>query len=309
MGSEGWLLEKDTLRYFDPSATHSDLMRAAEEGRISLDLLPLWCGVTGSCLRLMLRYDDAMETLNEGLECALESDDLAMAGDLHQRLSMVWWATMHFDEALQENCRALAMHAEAANPIGMGRSLVDRGIVLGSQGLFQRSTDCFARGLEELPGSELRHKATALHGIGHNLLEQGHRTEAKAYLEEAEELPLDPLNQAKLIWVTGKALCDKGSYESGLLRLHRATETLCDLAPNCGIIANIDLVAAYLQKGDGVMAHQLAAEMLKVIPAIKNRRAVEVATMELVNLGLAGKGLTLSILEAKKKKVSHGRLR
>ena len=296
------LEEFDELRYSDPSAAIVGILGFLED--LEPELVPVALGVLGSALRLRRDYGVAESVIRRGLEYAEESLDHATAGNLFQRLSMVFWAQLEYREALVENGRAIAKHFDADYEVGLARSYVDRGVIVGSLGHLEWSNKCFKAGLRLLPEGEPRNLATALQGLSHNLLELGDLPQALFYFEATEKVPLDPLNSAKVEWFRGTTLSELGRFEEAIERLSNAIEKLFILSPNNAAVATIDLACTFLKAGEFKKAHRVAGSITRCLGTLGNHKAAIVAATELANIGLAGKGLTLSFLAHKRRKIS-----
>jgi tetratricopeptide (TPR) repeat protein len=293
-GMRAWLEDCDHRRYANPRAVLEEL--AAKMNEVPEELGPLWFGVAGSCQRLLFRYQRARECFEEGMALANARLDHSAAGDLHQRIFTLWWATPNYEKAFAETGFAMARYADAHDEIGMAKVLVDRGLVLGNMGKWKWSDQCLLQALRVLPQKVAASRAAALLGRSRNLMVEGKGNAALITAMEAEETARDPLNQAKGKWQTGKILVELGRYPEGAARIEQAAEALMDLAPNNGVLATLDLAGIYLAAGDSESAYRMARNLGAILPAIE-RGAARLAAVELVNLGWAGRGLSLTVLQ------------
>jgi tetratricopeptide (TPR) repeat protein len=247
----------------------------------------------------LFRYDEAHDVLREGLDTADEALDHAAAGDIHQRIFTVWWVTPNYFRALNETHLAMTRYVEAGCEVGIGKVLVDRGNAFLTLDKREWSDECFHTALGRLPESVGSHRAAAWQGLGINRVARGDHKGALQMLREAEQIPLDPMNRSKVKWLSGQVLAQAGRFPLAIERLEEAAEALLQLAPNNGALCVIDLAATYLKAGDQPSSHRAVRMLQEILPSIE-RKAALMAAAELVNLGLAGKGLTLALLKKAK---------
>ena len=300
MISRAELLELDDQRYYDAEQVLEELRRCIVPGQIKLQDLPLALGVAGSALLDRLDYGGAEALIQRGLSLSNPED----AGDLHQRLSFVWWRHLDFELALTENEKASARHEEVGCNLGVTQAMVDRGIFLGSQGLFPRSSRCFREALKSLPEASDRHRFAALHGLAINLLEVGSLHEALPHLAEAETVRFDPKACAKAQWLHGSVLSRLGRHMEGAEKLRDAVFDLMRISPIEAAMAATDMLRALLLADKPQLACQAAKEMLIFAEKLKHYRAARAAAIDLAALGARG-GLTLKVVERAKERISR----
>lgn len=291
------LVELDGLRYSRAAEVVAELQQLVHE--IAPSLLPELLGVWGSAYRMLHNHDTAERFLQQGLSYADEVVDHVTAGRMHQRLSMVCWNRPDYRGALEHNEHARARHEAGENPVGVAQTLVDRGIFLGSQGRFERSTAVFLRALEGLPKTETKNRAAALHGIAHNYLETALVREALPYLEQVTALDSSPRTAAKQAWLYGRALSKAGHHAEAREQLSDAVERLMLFSPPEAALAHIDLAKALIRAGQPKEAYQRARQMVKFEHLFGCTTVARAAIIHLSNVGWYGKGLTAALDDAR----------
>ena len=298
--TQKWLEGCDRRRYQDPRGVLAELEERIDD--VPQPLMPLWCGVAGSCYRLLYELEKALDLLETGLAAADKHLDHSAAGNIHQRIFTVLWATPDYEKALDETRFAMTRYADVGNQTGIGKVLVDRGLVLGELQELKWSNSCSWRALEILPEEERPNRAAAYHQISRNILAgEGDGEEALRLSLVAESLAEDPENLAKGTWQTGRVMLHLGDPD-GIKRIEAAAEALLELSPASGAMAVLDLAGQYLVLGDAASAHRAARSLRAILPCIGGK-AAKLAAIELVNIGLAGKGLSRAVLGAARERM------
>ena len=297
-----WLEECDRQRYLDPRGVLVNLEERIDD--IPQSLMPLWCGVAGSCYRLVYDYKSAQEILGIGLKAANRTLDHSSAGDIHQRLFTLNLSRADYKKGLEETSRAIVRYLEGAEPIGVAKSFVDRGSAFAMLGESARAATFFEMALAELPESVPRSRAAAFQGAAYILAREGKLQAALTMIRESEAIPTNPFTEAKTQWLNATILSSGGKHEEALDKLFECSDLLLEIAPNSGVLAKVDLVVALLKAGKPVEAHQTAAALTRFISVFTHKNA-SMALVELANLGLAGQGLTLAILRSARERVSR----
>jgi tetratricopeptide (TPR) repeat protein len=298
--ARAWLEEADERRYDDPEGVYAELLARPD---VPDGDLPLWFGVAGSCLRLMDQLEDAEATLRAALGLPWLTN--CQAGDLYQRLSLVFWNAGSYEKAMTENAQAVALFVEVDCQIGLGRSLVDRGLFHYEAEATDRAKWVLQRAIDILPRQEKKHLAAANHGLALCAIRAQNPTEALAYADEARRFQLDDLNRGKLEWLLGVTFSKLGKRRQANEMFISATETLARISPINAALCTIDHCEVLLAWGRGRAAHRVASGMAMFVGALRNTRQAQAATIELARIGLRGKGLTRALLAEYRARVSH----
>jgi hypothetical protein len=284
-----WLEELDERRYTNPHGAYENLVAGVDD--VPAELAPLWCGVVGSCLRLMGQYDHAIQVLRTGVEHADKALDHFSAGDLHQRLSMVYWNKTEYDQAYLENCAAIARYLEIGDEIRIARCFVHRGTFLYEMGEKDWSFESFQRATRDLPETEQKFLAAAHHGLAIVLRDQDGQLAAQ-HLQAAATYTTDPSNQAKLSWAAANALADVGEIKSAESLFCESIETLSKTAPIEAALATIDFAEILLKNARPDDAHRVAAGMHSLIGRLRGDRIAQGVATKLARIGVTGTGMT-----------------
>ena len=138
----------------------------------------------------------------------------------------------------------------------------------------------------------LRYRVTRLHGTGRALFELGKVRRALVHIVEArietEGSPNTHL-RAKALWTEGAAL-----GKNGIPKLEEAIDILLEPLPIDAALASLDLCKIYLENSCLSAAYHTAKSMTMFVQPFLHVPAVTKALRDLIIIGTASKGLTLT---------------
>ncbi len=266
-------------------------------------------GVYASACRATGGLDEAQMVLGLALELAERYRDPAARGDLLQRAGYVVANRGDYEgaHALAEN--ATLVFVQLGDSIGIGRSLIDQGIWSGLLGHSRRSLRSLQAALKFLPQpgdagagaldpSVRRSRASCLISTGVVYRRLGDLDAAWEYAERAhaESDALDRNQYGKLLALQAAMARDLGHEESAEHLFREALALQHRISPLDTALCGIDLARLQLQRRRVADAYTTAKALVPLVVPLE-KSPVAAALTELLRCALAGRGLTMTLLE------------
>ena len=212
-------------------------------------LLPLLYSVYGGTLRQLARLSDARWAYFFGLQLAERFDSLSDVASISQKLTWLHVADGDLHSASLRAREALALHAMLDDRHGIGRMLVDQGILFSLQNEFSKAKLCIKAALRHLPFSDKQYMFAAHHELAITSWENGERLSAFRHIEEARKFIPDRTAKSKLLWF--EALVVKQEEDADTSTIF---EEILDFCLEVGdlldaVLAAAELIQSYVKAG------------------------------------------------------------
>jgi len=306
--AQAYLDHLDSLRYRRPkqAARLAETVATALVPRLSCSRerkLSLQCraiGVFGSSHRIMEEASTAARATRFALDLARKHELATSTAELLQRGSYVLSDYGMFHRALLLLREALEIYFDRQLRFGIGKTLVDRGIMFHYAGSYHEAVRALRRALHYFPerGAGLERNLQAVYhhlALAHTSI--GEYDAAERCLREASDaLADDALAEARLIWLKGKILFAKGEYHPAEHELRQACEILESHRDPDSALVSLDLLNALLARGQTKEAQRIARDMERRLLRYRGTRISEETWNEFVHAGLSGE-ITPSLID------------
>ncbi len=228
--------------------------------------------------------DSALCTLLACLEAAEKEGDLARRGDLLQRLALCY--SNHFDDyegALTITHEALSDHSTIGNMIGVGRSLVDRGIWYFHLRQHQASIAALQGALEVLPPSEHRHRYSSFEYMALNYRALRLPTKMRGAIEKAATFDVEPLHNLTLVWLEGSIAAEEKRFHEAAAAFEHCRRLFSSHSPVNAALVSLELVDVYLENMEVEQAYTIAREMFHLVEPLERFPEAARAVAQLVS--------------------------
>lgn len=313
--ARAYLERLDSLRYDDAvtaaklaAATAVHLVPALpgpREPRLSLLCLAL--GVFGAARRLKGEFDSAAQAYLLALGVSRRANLREDTANLLIRASYLLKDFGHFQRALSLLDEALVIFVQLGSRQGMGKALVDHGMMRTALGDYETAILDLEQALEYLDGSARsmpRSHLAAYQFLAFAHEQMGDLGEAERWLSEGTRrfATSHAVDQAKLQWLHGTLAFRRGAFERSEKLLRTAREILASHENTLQeAVITLDLIAAILAQGKIPEAVRIAQSMSGLLLRFKNNLFAEAAIVELINAALAGELSQEAVLAARAK--------
>ncbi len=273
------------------------------QDRLALQCLAL--GIFGSARRLKGRFSAASRAFQLALEVARRAGLREDTANLLIRASYLLKDFGHFDRALALLNDALVIFVQLGSRWGIGRALVDQGMMHSALGEHEDAILDLKQGLKHLAGSETqlkRYHLAAYQFAAYAYEQLGQLDQAHGWLERGVRAfePQFAVDGAKLQWVRGKLAFRHGRYAQAEELLRAAGSVLASKeVPGKEALVTLDLISVLLAQGRGHEASELAADMAPLLFKFKNNPIAEAAILELISAAAAGRLRETVVREAR----------
>ncbi|MCP4660149.1 MAG: tetratricopeptide repeat protein [bacterium] len=307
--AQAYLDHLDALRYRRPKeaarlaeTVATDLvprLSCPRERRLSLQCRAI--GVFGSSHRIMEGFPTAARATRFALDLARKHELATSTAELLQRGSYVLSDYGLFNRALLFLREALEIYFDRELRFGIGKTLVDRGIMFHYAGSYQDAVRALRRALhyfpERGPGLE-RNLQAVYHHLALVYTSLGDFGAAESWLREASDTLADDggIPEARLAWHQGKILFAKGEHHAAEKRFRQACEIFENRGEPDGVLASLDLLKALLARGRAQEAQRIAVEMVTQLMRYRGTRINEETWNEFVRAGVDGE-ITPSLID------------
>ena len=295
-----YLVRLDDLRYDRPADAAylaETLVRdvvvkviASRTERVELQCRAL--GVYGSAHRMLGNFATAARAIVLGLEVARRHDLEIVVAELLQRGAYLLQDQTEYERALRLLNEAHVIYHDLGMAAELGRVLVDRASMFSQQGKHEKSKQTFMRALEILPDYEQRWILSAYQGIALAYRQLGDADTAGQYLDIALRSNLSQGGSiiAKLLWLKGLILGDRGHHRAATQRLHEAFRMLsARRTPLDAALLSLDLTSSLLKEGKRAQALAVVRNMTVLTVRFRGNKLAESTLVELIEAGLHGR--------------------
>ena len=263
--------------------------------RERLELLCLALGVFGSARRLKGRFSAASRAFRAALELSRRARLQEETANLLIRASYLLRDHGHFGAALGVLNEALVLFVRLGSHEGMGRVLVDQGMMLTALGDYDAAVEDLEQALHHLADSVERlprYCLAAYQYLAFAFEQQGKLETAERWLArgiEAVDCCGHSVDRAKLEWLRGNLALRRGDTRCSEECLRSAYATLAEHENLLqAAVVTIDLIQALMAQGKNAEATETAAGMGRLLWKFKNNRLAEAVVVELVSSAVAG---------------------
>ena len=303
------LAELNALRKVDPNKvlrrTRSLLPKVEDS------LVPRVLAVHAAAFRVQGRLDEAQMVLGKAIEWVRSFDDPGLEAELYMRAGYVVASRGDFQRAVDLSERATVLFANHGDGLGIGKSLVERGNWLyglerydEASTLFEGALQHFDRGtssgdeVESALDSENRiYHASCLLSLARTHLRLGDLEAARLWAAEARSRSQDTGLEPELAWMQASIARDRGDAVEAEQHLLDVVELYRGVAPVNTALAIVELARLQLESGRVEDSYETAKSMLTVIGDLESNPLVSAALTEVLRIVLAGRGLTLALLD------------
>ena len=299
--TRAYLEHLDSLRYDDAAgaaklvtgvATHLiPALSGPQSARLSLQCLAL--GVFGSARRLKGEFTSAVRALTMALELSRRARLREDTANLLIRASYQLKDFGHFEQALGLLNEALVIFVQLGSRQGIGKALVDHGMMRTALGDFDTAILDLEQALEHLEGSQLRrYQLAAYQFLAYAFEQLGNLTAAESCLAKGADTfgSIHAVDQAKLRWLRGTLAFRRGDFPLSERQLRSAGQVLSTKEnPGQEALVSLDLVSTLLAQGKNEEAIQLARSMTRLLMSFKKNRLAEAAIVDLIHSALTGR--------------------
>ncbi len=301
-----WLDHLDELRYDDPLLAIRKAEHAIEF--VSREEIPRTLGIWASACRLAARFDHALMACRLALDLVRGSGDHTAEVDLLRRASFVvasvsgnFWAALKISENATAQC------ARSGGLPMLGRFLVDQGTFLVCLERHNEAEQAFLHALDFLATNDRRNRFAALQGLGVHYYLQGKPQEALDYSVRAAPAVKDHFEFGKMQWLNGCILADLERWDESCLAFEESLDHLLGVAPVDAALSACDHIRVLLAVGRIGEARQHAASMRRLIDPLAGNLVASAAIRDLIRCEQEGQRLTITFLEAIKRRLERGR--
>lgn len=321
MRTSGHLYERlrslDELRFSDPDVVLEPTERLLEgafenvqelQSRSAFHLLCRVLGTLASLYRVQARFGIAARCLSCALRLSARHQLKKTRVDLLQRTSYLLGDQGEYRLAVEITRQASDMYVILQDPPGIGRALVDRGIMLNRAGEPEAAIEAYESSLEYLPEDAWSNRFSACQGLGQIFLQRGDLEKARHWAARANECHRTRRgpNWLRLVWLRGEIDLEAGDLESAerVLRDVRSgfedRESPFDLA-----LVSLRLAKALFLAGRFSEVCEIAADMMGLMKAFYGHRVATAAIQEFARAALTG-DLSAEMLERVSQEIEKG---
>ncbi len=276
------LLRLDDLRYDDHARALRQVKGLIRSGNVEPQDLALAYGVLASCFRMSGKLHLALKTVDAGIRFARKEQQ--PLGDLLQRFSVAVSNLGQYTLALWLSAEAAVQHIEAADQLGVAKTLVDRGIFLGHLEQIDRGIECFSLALTyDLKKESPRNFIAALHGNAILYARLGNIGRARQYLSEALAAASPGQKIVVMLWwLEGSLSHSEGDLERAEKFLSKALDSgRCLTTINLALLA-VEYVELLHLRGADREAAQAAQDLARFFDIFEKNPLVEGLVAKLI---------------------------
>ena len=291
----------DDLRFSDPEEASFAIREALEacldriEAEASAEHAELLCqalGVMGSIARVRGDFYVSARTLHLALVLARKQDLVKHRARLLQRTSYLIGDQGEYDLAILLTQQASDLYTLLDDRLGLGKSLVDRGIMLFHAGRTEEAQKIYEASLQYLSEDMWQFRAAVFQGLGQIYTCQGRLAEARESCEQAMRAlrTKEGPNWWRLIWLQGEISLKENSLPeakkcfSAVRRSFSQQSNPLDYA-----VASLRLAKVLLMEGRTLEVQQLAGELICLLRPLRKNKLASAAIHELARAALTGK--------------------
>jgi tetratricopeptide (TPR) repeat protein len=214
--------------------------------------------------------DLALNAFTMAFPLARRSGDHWSLGSWYQRAAYLLRDLDRPDLGFDFLGEALNHYSAGQSQIDTWKCLMDRGLMLGSQGKFVESNNVYEISLQRLPGSEWRFRVGAYQGLSVNSQLQGNFEAARSHLASAiGECRKQDLVLAHLKWISARIEAELGHHERSTRLFQEALEQLSHFGSAADVaLVCLDQAELFLKLQQYPALVQLVAGVAKWLPKL-----------------------------------------
>jgi tetratricopeptide (TPR) repeat protein len=290
----------DDLRFSDPSEATKQakkLMKEAlalTESSPTLPRIEILCdalGVSASIDRVRARFTSAAHALHLALRLAHHYGLRSSHALLLERTCYLIGDQGEYQTAVELAKQANDHYVLLSKKNGIGKTLVDRGVMLFRLGNFQEAIQAFSSSLKFLPEDSWRNRTAALQGLGASHLVLGNLHLASVWTSKALKAQQLRTGQSwwRLIWLQGEIALKRnllGEAEHAFSQVHHAFTTRDN--PFDIAVISLRLAKTRFLQGRIPEVRKLAAEMLGLLKPLRGHKIASAVIQEFACAVLTG---------------------
>lgn len=317
---EPWLArleEIDRRRFFDPESVRQPMvdllpeaLERAEVNRSSLVhhlALARALGVAASIERVEGRPRHAVDYLRAAFVLVADRDPRLYA-ELLQRSCYQMGDQGDYETGLEFALQATEIYVRHGDLPGVGRSMVDRAVMVYKLGTSQETLDLYRAGLQYLPPSAWQNRFAALQGMGMSHLNLGQVDEADDCAIRAAEAHTTHtgLNWWRLVWLQGEIAYRLGELERSENLFQQVKEAFAEAGQALDVaLLSLQLARVLLAAGKIRDMQRLAASSMSLLRPLRRHRVACAALHEFTRMALTG-DLTVRWIEQASSRLELG---
>lgn len=277
----------DDLRYDNARRTLREVDQLLES--LEAHRLPLAFGINASCHRSLAQLPQARRALANAARIAEKLDDPAIFGDLNQRFAYVVLDEGRPARALHFCRQALSQHILARNLEGVGKSLVDAGVMLIYLGRLRDAVQHYKAALRYVSNLDHRYRFSAYQGKAYALCDLGRHEEALKQVERAASCRrhVAKLLGLKLDWLEARLLARLERYREAVPRFATLETAFRDAhQPLDAAIVTTEKIETLLHLGKNAEACRAANGMAAYLQPLRNNQLASGVIYRLVRQAL-----------------------
>ncbi len=320
---EAELVRLDEERFSNPAGAEKEAEAAVEAAarrlarrpdKESHGLLARALGVMAPFYRAGARFATAARCLRLGLRLCAErapSDRelQTVRADLLQRVCYLLGDQGDYRVAAEVARLAGDIYVLLDHRPGIGKTLVDRAIMLNHSGQAEAAIEAYLNSEQYLPEDAWVYRCSAYQGLGWIYAHRGALDEAQRWVEEtaAAHKTRQGLNWWRLVWLEGEIALDRGQLDDARRTLSKARTGFTDKGnPFDVALVSLRLAKALFLAGELRQMQALAAEMLCLLKPLEKHLIAGAAIQEFTRAALTGK-VTAELLDRACEQVRTGR--
>ncbi len=276
-----------------------------------LDLQCRTIALFGDVHRLTADFPTASKAVSFALETARKHSLEKTIAIVLKRGAFLLSDHGQFEQALILLRERFEIYFDLGSNVDMGKTLVDRGIMLTNAGNLSAAVRVLARALELLPTMtpDLRsYYISTYSALAYGYEQMKDFDNAEKWLDEAIATfsTEGGISQAKLIWHQGRIAYARKDFPVAKHRLETALELFDERTSAEAGLVRLDLTRVLLASGQIRSAIEIALQMASFLTRYRKNKVLEAAIADYTRLALEGK-LTIAAIDRLQPKLEQRR--
>ena len=288
----------DSLRYADASEAARRAERTLAKTKDVVHAARL-LGVWAASLRLLERSDEALVMHGQALQLASQLGCRPLTAELAERSVGIVADRGDYAFGIELADFALGLYAELGHDDGMGRALVDRGIMLVQMGKPREAIASYSAALNYLAEDNSPFRCAAFQGLGVVQLRTGELAAADRSLKQAlvHAHDKDSYLCGRVAWLRARIAFARGHLEAAETYFDQALATISERSPIDTVLVSAERVRLLLKMGRIGEACGFARDMTKLLLPIDDRPMARAALTDLIRAGMQGDALNIALVD------------
>ena len=256
-------------------------------------------GILGSLLRLRADFGASARCLRLALELSRQHRLVLSRADLLQRAAYLIADQGEYRVALDVVYEASDIYTQSHDLGGVGRSLVDRAVILFGTDEREAAIQCYTSSLEYLPESAWNNRFSAYQGLGWIHMEMDQLDAATHWVTRAETAhrTREGPNWWRLVWLRGEISLKSKELKNAETALRSARDAFIEHGNPFDIaLISLQLAKALLLADRWTEMRKITAAMLGLLKPFQKNRIASAAIHELTRAALTGE-VTVELLD------------